>query len=240
MAPFPILYINLDKDVERRQRMQAQFNHLQLAAQRLPAVWWPDLAREEQNQYYSETLNQTQYFKALANGEKGCYCSHIKAWQALLDSSAPAMAIFEDDVKLLPDIIPALEALAQRTTGWDMIKLYSRDQEKICNKFPLFTTHSLITYQRIPSFAAGYVITRAGAQKLLASRLPFGRPVDVDFRFWFENDLRVAGVYPSVMALDDTSEVSSIWEQRDRLTLSQRRRKLLMKLRLTLGNALHR
>ena len=42
------------------------------------------------------------------------------------------------------------------------------------------------------------------------------------------------------MALDDTSEVSSIWEQRDRLTLSQRRRKLLMKLRLTLGNALHR
>jgi len=240
MAPFPIIYINLDKDVERRQRMQTQFNNFQLAAQRLPAVWWKDMAEDMQNRYYSEALNQTQYFKALANGEKGCYCSHIKAWQALLDSSAAAMAIFEDDVKLLADIVPTLQAVAGRTADWDMIKLYGRPQEKIRNKLPLFGTHSLITYQRVPSFAAGYIITRAGAQKLLASRLPFGRPVDVDFRFWFENDLRIAGVHPPVIALDDTSEVSSIWEQRDRLTPSQRWRKLQMKLRMTLGNALHR
>jgi glycosyl transferase family 25 len=43
-----------------------------------------------------------------------------------------------------------------------------------------------------------------------------------------------------VIELDDTSLVSSIWDERDVLTPVQRWRKLRMKLALTLGNAWHR
>ena len=89
----------------------------------------------------------------------------------------------------------------------------------------------------MPSFATGYVLSRAGAQKMLRTRMPFGRPVDVDWRFWFENDLHIYGVSPSVIALDDTSEVSSIWEKREPLTGPQRWRKFWVKLQLTWGNA---
>jgi glycosyl transferase family 25 len=88
---------------------------------------------------------------------------------------------------------------------------------------------------------AGYVVSRAGAAKLLAHRQPFGRPIDVDLRFWWECDqLRILGVSPSAIGLDDTSEVSSIWDTRDTLTPGQRWRKFTMKLALTVGNAWHR
>jgi glycosyl transferase family 25 len=100
---------------------------------------------------------------------------------------------------------------------------------------------ALVDYSRVPSMTAGYVVSRAGAAKLLAHRQPFGRPIDVDLRFWWECDqLRILGVSPSAIALDDTSEVSSIWDTRDTLTPGQRWRKFTMKLALTLGNAWHR
>lgn len=214
-----------------------------LAAQRLPAVWWADLEAGTQAANHSAGLTGRQYFKPMGNGEKGCYSSHLHAWRQLLASDAPAMAVFEDDVRLLPLLPQALAAIAELpAAGWDMVKLYGREREKIASRRPLLAEQlELITYRRVPSFAAGYVISRQGAQKMLASRLPFGRPIDVDLRFWFENDMRIFGVYPAVIALDDTSQVSSIWAQPEApMTLQQRWRKLRMKLQLSWGNALAR
>jgi glycosyl transferase family 25 len=125
--------------------------------------------------------------------------------------------------------------------GEKMVKLLGRDREKVRSQRPLVPGTALVDYSRVPSMTAGYVVSRAGAAKLLAHRQPFGRPIDVDLRFWWECDqLRILGVSPSAIALDDTSEVSSIWDTRDTLTPGQRWRKFTMKLALTLGNAWHR
>lgn len=240
MSSLPVVFINLSKDVERRDRMTSQLEQMGLRASRLPAVWWSDLPADEQRRYFSSAESRGRYFKPLGNGEKGCYCSHLKAWQSLLQSNEPALVVFEDDVKLLDSLPQALAAIKALPSdgSWDMIKLYGREQEKIANQGPLVEgALQLISYQRVPSFAAGYVVSRAGAEKLLKTRIPFDRPVDVDLRFWFENGLRIFGVYPSVIALDDTSEVSSIWAQKEaRATVLQKIRKFKMKLALNWGN----
>lgn len=236
----PIVFINLDRDAQRRELLQQQFKALSLQGHRLDAVWWTNLSEEEQARWYSPVLNAKQYYKPLVNGEKGCYASHIKAWQQLLESDAPAMVVLEDDVQLLTDFGAAIRAIAQLEQGWDIIKLIGRPKEKIKAERQLTPTHRLIQYQRVPSSTAGYVISRAGAQKLLSSRVPFGRPVDVDIRFWFENDLQVFGVFPSVLGLDELSEVSSIWAQRERTSATQRVRKLWMKVQLFTGNVMSR
>ncbi|MGD9758818.1 MAG: glycosyltransferase family 25 protein [Comamonas sp.] len=244
MSSLPIVFINLSKDAERRERMTAQFAQMGLTASRLPAVWWADLSEAEQKAFFCAPQSHGRYFKPLSNGEKGCYASHLRSWQQLLGSDAPAMVVFEDDVRLLPQLPQALAAIETLPAdgSWDMIKLYGREPEKIANQGPLVAgALQLISYQRVPSFAAGYVISRSGARKMLETRMPFDRPVDVDIRFWFENDLRVYGVYPSVIALDDTSEVSSIWAQKEApADLAQRLRKFKMKLELTWGNSLAR
>ena len=236
----PIVFINLDKDVERRERLQAEFARLNLPGKRFSAVWWKELPPHEQDVLYSATLNQQQYYKPLVNGEKGCYASHLEAWRQLLASEAPAMVVLEDDVVLDDSFEAVIEALAESDKDWDMVKLMGRfGAEKIRSKKPLTPAHDLISYQRVPSMTAGYVVSRAGARKLLESRVPFGRPIDVDLRFWWENDLKILGVQPPAIRLDVTSEVSTIEGPRPPVGLRMRWRKVWMKWKLTWGNRKH-
>ena len=237
----PLVFINLDKDSERRTRIEGQLAHLGLPGERLPAVWWKHLPPAEQSLLYSAERNHGLYYQPLVDGEKGCYASHIQAWRQLLASDAPALVVLEDDVRLTPQFADVVNAIAALQEPWDMVKLLGRDREKVRSQRPLVPGTALVDYSRVPSMTAGYVVSRAGAAKLLAHRQPFGRPIDVDLRFWWECDqLRILGVSPSAIALDDTSEVSSIWDTRDTLTPGQRWRKVTMKLALTLGNAWHR
>ena len=237
----PLVFINLDKDSERRTRIEGQLAHLGLPGERLPAVWWKHLPPAEQSLLYSAERNHGLYYQPLVDGEKGCYASHIQAWRQLLASDAPALVVLEDDVRLTPQFADVVNAIAALQEPWDMVKLLGRDREKVRSQRPLVPGTALVDYSRVPSMTAGYVVSRAGAAKLLAHRQPFGRPIDVDLRFWWECDqLRILGVSPSAIALDDTSEVSSIWDTRDTLTPGQRWRKFTLKLALTLGNAWHR
>ena len=237
----PLVFINLDKDSERRTRIEGQLAHLGLPGERLPAVWWKHLPPAEQSLLYSAERNHGLYYQPLVDGEKGCYASHIQAWRQLLASDAPALVVLEDDVRLTPQFADVVNAIAALQEPWDMVKLLGRDREKVRSQRPLVPGTALVDYSRVPSMTAGYVVSRAGAAKLLAHRQPFGRPIDVDLRFWWECDqLRILGGSPSAIALDDTSEVSSIWDTRDTLTPGQRWRKFTMKLALTLGNAWHR
>lgn len=240
----PIVFINLDRDAERRTRLLAALQPIDMPSERFAAVWWADVPAEQAARWYSDALNERQYYKPLRNGEKGCYASHIGAWQQLLASDAPALVVLEDDVRLTPQFAEVVNAIAALQEPWDMVKLLGRDREKVRSQRPLVPElpgTALVDYARVPSMTAGYVVSRAGAAKLLAKRQPFGRPIDVDLRFWWEcDDLRILGVSPSAIALDETSEVSSIWDTRDTLTPGQRWRKFTMKLALTVGNAWHR
>ncbi len=237
----PIIFINLDRDAERRARLLAELQHIDMPSERFPAVWWADVPADQACRWYSDELNTRQYYKPLRDGEKGCYASHICAWQKLLASDAPALVVLEDDVRLTPQFAKVVNAIAALQEPWDMVKLLGRDREKLRSQRTLVPGTALVDYSRVPSMTAGYVVSRAGAVKLLAHRQPFGRPIDVDLRFWWECDrLRILGVLPSAISLDDTSLVSSIWPVRDSLTHSQRWRKLAMKIALTVGNAWHR
>ena len=237
----PIVFINLDRDAERRTRLLAELQQIDMPSERFPAVWWADVPPEQASRWYSDDLNARQYYKPLRNGEKGCYASHIGAWQQLLASDAPALVVLEDDVRLTPQFADVVNAIAALQEPWDMVKLLGRDREKVRSQRPLVPGTALVDYSRVPSMTAGYVVSRAGAAKLLAHRQPFGRPIDVDLRFWWECDqLRILGVSPAAIELDDTSLVSSIWDERDTLTPAQRWRKFCMKIALTLGNAWHR
>lgn len=235
----PLVFINLEKDSERRNRLEQELQRLHVPGTRLPAVWWKQLDPTQQNPLYSATLNSKQYYKPLVDGEKGCYASHIAAWEMLLSSDAPAMVVLEDDVRLDDRFVQAVDAIAALQRPWDMVKLMGRTQEKVRSAVALTEVHQLIQYRRVPSFTAGYVISRRGAQKLLQSRVPFGRPIDIDLRFWWENNLEILGVLPAPVLLDDTSLDSSITGRKPTASWTTRWRKLCMKWQITRGNARH-
>ena len=235
----PIFYINLARDTARRERLEAELARQGLQGTRFEAVWWADLSDAEQAQLYSAECNARQYHATLVNGEKGCYASHLRLWQQLLASGAPAMVVLEDDVALKDGFAALLEAISQRPQPWDMVKLIGRERDTFRSSSPLAQGVELVDYQRVPSLTAGYVISRQGAQKLCQSRLPFGRPIDVDLRYWWENDLAVLGVSPAALVLDETSFTSSIGSKANTVRLGQRWRKFKRQFAYSALNAWH-
>jgi glycosyl transferase family 25 len=241
----PIRYINLDRDVQRRECMEAEFSRLALEGERFPAVLWTALSAPEQAAMYSEALNASQFHKPLVNGEKGCYASHLGLWRWLLDSPHAALIVLEDDVRLRNDFGAVAEAISAREHNWDMVKLIGRNglgkSEKLSARKPLCEGYSLVTYRRIPSLTAGYAISREGARKLLDKRKPFGRPIDVDLRHWWECDsLKVLGLDPAAIELDETSLESSIGAKIEEASLRNKWRKFQHKLNYSVKNTWYR
>ncbi len=124
----------------------------------------------------------------------------------------------------------------------DMVKLIGRAElgrvEKFGHTQALIGSTRLISYHRVPSFTAAYVISREGAAKLLASRRPFGRPIDVDLRYWWESGLQIKGVLPAAVGLDESSQQSSIGKK-SADNLLTKWRKFRLKACYTALNAWH-
>jgi glycosyl transferase family 25 len=208
-----ITVINLASQPSRWRDVERRFSAIGLRPVRHEAVAGTSLTARQTAELYSERLNDRQYHKPLRPGEIGCYASHQAVWRRLLASGDSAMAIFEDDIELDDDLPEVLRAVAASTMPWDVLKLIGRQHEKIHARAPLLGGRELIAYRRVPSLTGGYVVTAAGAAKLLAHRSPFGRPVDVDMRHWWECDLQVAGVHPNPVRGAPSSQQSTIGER---------------------------
>ena len=220
--------------------MENEFHRLNISAKRLDATWWKTVPTDEANALYSIDLNKEQYYKPLSNGEKGCYTSHIRAWKILLESDAEKIVVLEDDISLNDEFIKILDAIDKSDQEWDMIKLIGRERnEKIKSSENLLGTQKLIRYNKIPSCTTGYVLSRSGAKKLISSRIPFGRPIDIDLRFFWENDLKILGVHPAAISLADSSTQSSIWTTREKNSFRERMKKFKMKTKILFLNFLH-
>jgi len=233
--------LNLPDQTSRWAMVSQQFRTLGLPVQRARAVDGRLLPEQLRASLYDPALNRAQYHRPLVPGEIGCYASHIALWRDLVASGERAVAVFEDDVTVsaeLPQILAALERLSM---PWDLVKLVGRRREKVLTRLP-FTRHAdLIRYRRVPGLTAGYVIHRRGARKLLAQRPPFGRPIDVDLRHWWECDLNIVGVHPYPVQLGPASTVTTIPDRQVPLHAAGRVRKLAMQARYSFRNwqALH-
>ena len=209
-----IKIINLASQSTRWSEAGRQFAAAGLAITRHEAIEGSRMTRDEAAAYYSDSLNARQYHRPLRPGEIACYASHMSAWQALVDSGDSAVAIFEDDVEVDDDLAAVLDAVLTVSARWDVVKLIGRDREKILASRPLLESRRLIRYRRVPSLTGAYLVTAEGAAKLLAHRKPFGRPIDVDMRYWWECDLGVLGVYPYPVHVAPTGHISCIGVRR--------------------------
>ena len=110
-------------------------------------------------------------------GMVGCLMSHVKMYIELINSDYDMYCILEDDIEVTPNfkdkfynIIPQADS-----AKWDMIYLGHHlknlsDKEYSCNKIITPTIHKtnvFNSFQISIGGTIGYIITKAGAQKLL-------------------------------------------------------------------------
>ena len=190
-----IIVINLDKSRTRLARMHSQFRALGLNFLRLPGLQGSSLTAEEKQRHYCDRLNRRTFHLPMTPGEIGCYLSHRNAWQAILDLGLDYAVILEDDVILGDDFAHALEMVPDITESWDMIKLGAVSRKPVLQRTALGRL-DLCRYLKVPISAYAQIVSRSGAEKLLPCRETFGRPVDVDLQYVWENSLDILGLEP--------------------------------------------
>jgi len=88
--------INLERSVERFERICAQFSQFRLDFTRIKAIDAHDLSDEQ----YFAVQNANIWTQALTRGEIACFLSHAKALETFIADNVPYGVIFEDDVLL--------------------------------------------------------------------------------------------------------------------------------------------
>lgn len=216
MPNFKSYVINLDRNLDRLQQF---YEHAKLSGlhniDRVAGIDGKQLTEAELYKHYDAQHNTKNYFKTLNPGEIGCYLSHRKVWQKMIDDNIDFALILEDDALCDKRLPTAIQRLAPSHQEWDVIKLFSkRKQAFFVPSTSLVEGVELAPAFKVPITTMGQLVSLQGAKKLLSGSDRFGRPVDVDMQWWWESRLKVLSVYPSLVRNNgQTSEINAMGQR---------------------------
>ncbi|XP_062361666.1 inactive glycosyltransferase 25 family member 3 [Cinclus cinclus] len=235
-----IFLINLVRRPDRRQRMLASLQELEIIPRVVDAVDGSTLNSSDIKVlgvdllpgYYDPFSGRT-----LTKGEVGCFLSHYNIWKEIVSQGLERSVVFEDDVRF-EAAFPArlqrlMEELEQAQQDWDLIYL-GRKQVNDEDEAPVKGVRNLVV-AGYSYWTLAYAISHHGAQKLLATK-PLSKMLPVDEylpimydkhpnedykRHFTPRDLLVFSahpllVYPTHYAGDSNwlsdTETSTIWD----------------------------
>jgi glycosyl transferase family 25 len=166
-----VYVINLDRHAQRWARMQALLQGVDL--ERLAACDGTNFAGPLKRGKFPKT------FEDLTRFERACFASHALAWDALLASDASHACILEDDVVLSPDFSSFVASSAWIPASCDVVKLetFSKKVAIARHRVPC-GNRSLARLYSDHLGAAGYIVSRRGAEKLRGHAARPTIPVD--------------------------------------------------------------
>ncbi|MDA8000653.1 MAG: glycosyltransferase family 25 protein [Alphaproteobacteria bacterium] len=234
MATYRYRVVNLARSRERRETMEARLRAAGLADRSdfFAAVDGESLRGDAA---VLRRLRRARYVhrRSLSYGEVGCMESHRGVWRELLGSSDDFYVVLEDDVELLDGLDDVVAALTGGDFGVapDFVRLQATQYvETRCVSVCDLPAGRRLTLDYGPSpdggvfgvgllnttrvlkdwllGVAGYLVSRAGAERLLEHTADYLRPPDVEvMRFW-EHGLPPLVVYPAVV--ETRNEVPSV------------------------------
>jgi glycosyl transferase, family 25 len=197
-----VYVINLDRQTERLRWMERGLAAVGVPFRRVPAV---DAGRLSSAFIARMTEGNG---RKLTRYEIALVMSHRKAWRALLRSPAPHALVFEDDVHIGHDFAALLAALDAGEAAFDIVKLESVGERVLVDvgSGRRVAGRLLCPLRSAYMGAAGYVINRRAAAKLLRVTRTMAVPAD-----WFlfadsylaSNGLVVLQTVPGVVAQEE-------------------------------------
>ncbi|MFC3032506.1 glycosyltransferase family 25 protein [Pseudoalteromonas fenneropenaei] len=242
MAYPPIFLINLDDSTERLKHSWQELNKFAIPFERISGVYGKKLSEEQISQHYSKTLNEQVFHRPLGTGEIGCYFSHRKAWQTIVDRKLPYAIVLEDDFNLAGDLNEVVAQIESLPLDWELIKLaaYENRTRPVAHRQPLNPPFELVVHNKPITGCCAQAISYAGAKKLLAATATFGRPVDTDIQHSWETKVAVFALMPFIVK-QRTDLNSDIQANSGSKRIAQHKlRKLKLQLQDKVKNALFR
>jgi glycosyl transferase family 25 len=209
-----LLLINLARAEDRRTAMAARFAAIGQPFEVLEATDGRLLTPAERARADQRRRRWiTEY--PLSDNEIGCFLSHLRAMQLLLDSGAPMLAVVEDD-QIIDAALPAtLAAIAACGVAFDVIDLHRNFKRgeifAACGTLMPGLELGRIGYTHMNTL--GYVVSRRGAERFIARSGRFVHAVDKALHRWWANGLELYGLSRPMVATDPAF-VSMIAETR--------------------------
>ncbi len=176
LSDLDFLVISLPAEIARKQNIEQQFS------QKLPHCQWQFIegvlgkALALPIPEYDAKKRLREHDRDLTLGEIGCFLSHRSVWQHCVNAQKTCV-VFEDDVLIQDNFLPALAAAMSIADQWDIFRLHGITEKPHKNLMQL-GEHQIFLNLRDPGSAAAYVIQPHAAQALLAMSNTFSLPVD--------------------------------------------------------------
>lgn len=166
LLPYPIFYINLDKDTSRRDYMEQQLSRLSTTYYRVRGINGKNIKNLQKDEI--DGVSFINDYPELRPGELGCTLSHIQAIATAWKMQIPIALICEDDCSFdacgITSSIP--EVVKNAPSDWEILQLFTgglkRDQTDAETSYIRFEPRST-TWSN-----AAYLITRKGMSRLLS------------------------------------------------------------------------
>ena len=200
-----VFVLNLERAPERRRAMLSQVREHALDAEILSAV---DGAKIDRASLPPGTR------ASLSSGEVGCYLSHLCAWQTVVSRGLDHAIILEDDVIISPALKRAVEEIAALELPFDAVRLSALRPVRGIPVASLSGGVQLVLPTKNPSGAQGYLVSQAGAKRLLVQLAVPQKPVDDAFDDYWKHGLCIPVLHPSLVE-EDSALSSTIGHRAD-------------------------
>ncbi|MCO1333743.1 glycosyltransferase family 25 protein [Microbulbifer sp. OS29] len=151
-------------------------------------------------EFIDNETSRWRHLCELKNSEIGCYLAHLRAIRRAYRSGLDRVCILEDDVQLEPSFGRVLAELERLPEDIEMIRLMGLKVRKRKIIQPLNDgVHRLVRPERGWCGAQGYLINRAGMEKVLNYANRIFEPIDKVFDHFWQFDLKLYGIEPHLL-----------------------------------------
>lgn len=199
--------IHLARSTGRREQVEHLLNATPYAAEILDAVDGALVPDDEIAALYSrDPLFKPAYPFALSLGEIGCFMSHRRAWQRIVDEDLDGALIIEDDVAIdAATFTPAVKLAAKNLGTLGYVQFQVRPIKTATQVAVQEGQVALVTPRVVPLRTSAQMVSNAAAKELLQRSQRFDRPVDVFAQMPWITGVGIACAMPSGVS-DKTQE----------------------------------
>lgn len=172
-----VFLVNMDRSTDRLEIMLKRLSTLGLEFERVAAVDGSKLTDAERSRVLSPNW---RYPYSLTPGEVGCFLSHKKCWQRLIDSGESWALVLEDDSVFHPKAIEYFDTTDWIPSGVQLVQFsFANDATFSDKSISLPNGNRLVRVKHSsPCGTYAYMISREAAQKALELANKIEGPID--------------------------------------------------------------
>lgn len=201
MSPMNIagFVISLERATARRPQVERILQLCPIPCRKLTAVDGAALSQSDLDAVYRPQLLRPHYILRLSRGEIGCFLSHRRAWQQIVDEGLAGAFIIEDDMEITPSFQATWDFALKVMQPGDYIKFPVRKIGGGSQRIFTDGIFTLVLPTVGPLDTRAQLVTREAAKRLLQATSQFDRPVDTTLQMTWVTGVPISVVLPPVL-----------------------------------------